>query len=267
MTRARYPARFLVSDFVKRFSRLQHSENDHAFQLHDIMKLAGLLEGVDYQVGISKVFLREGRVQVWNVVWSTCLTKSTSVYSTENIFACTKLIGARALLQTLQTRLANIVESSALRIACHVRVWLAKKAVAQRIQALFSLQAVLRSVSARRWYMLSQSDKYATIIQSKLRRAVVRRPFCTLAAAARRIQTNFRVTQIVHVSSLRVLRRYKVLHLTFQSLQNKNLAQLPKLLATLHENRSEIEELKALNCLLIEQLDNEAAKVRYTVRS
>jgi hypothetical protein len=112
--------------------------------------------------------------------------------------------------------------------------------------------------------MLSQSDKFATIIQSKLRRAVVHRPFCTLAAAARRIQTNFRVTRIVHVSSLCVLRTYKVLHLTFQSLQNKNLAQLPKLLATLHENRSEIEELKALNCLLIEQLDNESAKVRYT---
>ena len=68
VTRARYPTRFLVEDFVRRFSRLQNkgsaNEYEQLQQMHDIMRLAGLVEGHDYQVGITKVFLRDGRIQV-----------------------------------------------------------------------------------------------------------------------------------------------------------------------------------------------------------
>ena len=68
VTRARFPARFLVADFVRRFSCLQkeesEDESEQLQQMQDIMRLAGLVEGSDYQVGLSKVFLREGRIQV-----------------------------------------------------------------------------------------------------------------------------------------------------------------------------------------------------------
>jgi myosin heavy subunit len=68
VTRARFPARFMFADFVRRFACLKktqdESELDQMQQVHEIFKLAGLLEGHDYQIGLSKVFLRDGRIQV-----------------------------------------------------------------------------------------------------------------------------------------------------------------------------------------------------------
>ena len=67
VTRARYPARYLVADFVRYFAILHQkgseTEPEQIQQLHDIMKLAGLVEGLDYQVGVSKVFLRDASSQ------------------------------------------------------------------------------------------------------------------------------------------------------------------------------------------------------------
>ena len=130
VTRARYPARFLVSEFVRRFSCLQQTEAETEAemvqQMHDIMRLAGLVEGADYQVGISMVFMRDGRVQ------------------------------------TLQTRLASMVERSALRIQGNVRVWLARRLVASRKHALAGLKAALRRTIARRLYMQANAGMTKT---------------------------------------------------------------------------------------------------------
>jgi|NorSeaMetagenome_1021524.scaffolds.fasta_scaffold29992_2 myosin heavy subunit len=230
VTRARYPARYLVADFVRRFAILHQkefeTEPEQIKQLHDIMKLAGLVEGLDYQVGVSKVFLRDGRVQ------------------------------------TLQTRLASIVERSALRIQGNVRLWLAKRAVEARLEAILSLQAVLRRSAGRRAYMLAQSDKYAAIVQCAVRRAVARRPYFILAAATRRMQAVFRVRTVG------VWLGGKALMATepFAILQDKNLARLPKLLAKLEESRLEIAQLKELNSVLITQADHEAAQVRFELK-
>lgn len=127
VTRARYPARFLVADFVRRFSCLQQreaeSEDEVVQQMHNIMRLAGLVEGADYQVGISKVFLRDGRVQ------------------------------------TLQTRIASVVERSALCVQGNVRVWLARRGIAKRKAAAVYLQAAMRRVSARDLYIQANSGR------------------------------------------------------------------------------------------------------------
>jgi len=168
-------------------------------QMHDIMRLAGLVEGADYQVGISKVFMRDGRVQ------------------------------------TLQTRLASVVERSALRIQGNMRVWLARRLVASRKHALACLKASLRRTIARHLYMQANSGKYATFLQAAARRAVVRRRFCLLSKATQRIQF---------------------------ALRAKNLARLPHLLAKLEQTRFEVVALRGQNLQLTAQLEEESAKVR-----
>lgn len=166
-------------------------------------------------------------------------------------------------VQTLQTRLTSVLERSALRIQGTVRVWFARRAVEARLEALLCLQAVFRRFGGRRSYMRAQSEKYATTIQCAVRRAVAQRPIRILAAAARRMQTVFRVrndwtrfggTAIMAAESL-------------QSCQDKTLARLPKLLAKLEEFRWEIAQLKELNSMLIVQVENEAEQVRYVLQS